>query len=49
MRSDPIGALADPVINDWLGRRLRNIFIEGALADPAAVRHSRATQMWTHT
>lgn len=42
MTTDPIGALAEPEINDWLGRRFRNIFIDEALSDPEAVHHSQA-------
>ena len=38
----PGAALADPVINDWLGKRFRNIFIDEAAADPEAVKHSEA-------
>ena len=26
--ADPVAALADPTVNDWLGRRFRNIFID---------------------
>lgn len=42
MTADPMGALADPVINDWLGRRFRNIFISEAVADPHALKSSQA-------
>ncbi len=40
--ANPGAALADPVINDWLGKRFRNIFIDEAAADPEAVKHSEA-------
>ena len=40
---DPNAALADPVINDWVGRRYRNIFIQEALANPDTVKHSQAS------
>lgn len=42
MAADPIAALGDPVINDWMGRRYRNIFISEAVADPTALKHSQA-------
>jgi len=42
MTTDPMAAMSDPVINDWLGRRYRNIFIEEALADETAVKNSEA-------
>ncbi|MEI8082956.1 MAG: hypothetical protein WCI74_14055 [Actinomycetes bacterium] len=42
MTTDPIAAIADPVINQWLGLRFRNIFIEEASNNPDAVKSSRA-------
>ncbi|MEI8081635.1 MAG: hypothetical protein WCI74_07295, partial [Actinomycetes bacterium] len=42
MAADPVAALADPVINDWLGRRFRNIFIDEAMDDPEAVKAGEA-------
>lgn len=42
MTTDPQAALNDPVINAWLGRRYRNIFITEALANPDAVKNSQA-------
>ena len=42
MTADPIAAIADPVINDWLGRRYRNIFMQEAVADARAVKNSQA-------
>lgn len=42
MATDPQAALNDPVINAWLGRRYRNIFVTEALANPEAVKHSQA-------
>lgn len=42
MTEDPMSALADPVIQEWLGKRYRNIFITEALANHAAVMHSQA-------
>jgi hypothetical protein len=41
MKTDPAAALGDPVINDWIGRRFRNIFIDEASVDPDALKHSR--------
>lgn len=40
--ADPMAALGDPVINDWMGRRFRNIFLDEALVHPDTVKHSRA-------
>ena len=34
--ANPGAALADPVINDWLGKRFRNIFIDEAAAAAVA-------------
>jgi len=42
MTNDPIAALNDPVINAWLGRRYRNIFLTEAAANPRAVKDSQA-------
>ena len=42
MTSDPVAALNDPVINEWLGRRYRNIFLHEAVANPRAVKDSQA-------
>lgn len=42
MTADPISAIADPVINDWLGRRYRNIFMQEAVADARTVKNSQA-------
>jgi hypothetical protein len=41
MTTDPAAALRDPVINAWLGRRFRNLFIGEASVDPDALKHSR--------
>jgi hypothetical protein len=43
MQADPVAAVQDPVIGAWLGRRYRDIFLQEAIADPAAVKHSQAT------
>ena len=40
--ADPAGAVTDPVIADWIGRRFRNIFITECEADPEARKHSEA-------
>ena len=42
MTDDPVAALNDPVINEWLGRRYRNIFLHEAVANPRAVKDSQA-------
>ncbi|MCB9411610.1 MAG: hypothetical protein H6525_01985 [Actinobacteria bacterium] len=42
VREDPQAALNDPVINEWMGRRYRNIFITEALANPDALKNSQA-------
>lgn len=42
MSDDPLAALNDPVINSWLGRRYRNIFLNEATANPRAVKDSQA-------
>ncbi len=42
MSADPIAAMSDPLIRDWLGRRFRNIFIGEAVDDEEAVKHSQA-------
>lgn len=36
---DPDAVLADPVINDQVGRRYRNIFIQEALANPDTAKN----------
>ena len=38
---NPIAALSDPVICDWLGRRYRNIFLTEASEDPSALRAAK--------
>lgn len=40
MTADPIAAISDPVINEWLGRRYRNIFLQEAVADARTVKNS---------
>lgn len=40
--ADPIAAISDPVINEWLGRRYRNIFLQEAVADARTVKNSEA-------
>ncbi len=40
--ADPVAALNDPVIREWMGVRYRNIFITEACANPAAVKNSQA-------
>ena len=40
--ADPQAALNDPVINSWLGRRYRNIFLEEAVSNPDVVKNSQA-------
>ena len=42
MTDDPQAALNDPVINSWLGRRYRNIFLEEAVSNPDVVKNSQA-------
>ncbi len=42
VKADPMAAMADPVIADWMGRRYRNIFIEEALRDDTAIKHAQA-------
>lgn len=41
MDADRVAAMADPVIRDWIGRRYRNIFIDEAAVNPAALKHSQ--------
>jgi len=40
--TDPMAAMQEPVINEWLGRRYRNLFIEEVLVDEDAVKNSKA-------
>jgi len=42
MIADPIAAMADPTINDWLGRRYRDIFPQEAVSDSAVVKTAKA-------
>lgn len=43
MTTDPMAALADPTISQWIGRRYRNIFIDEAVTNPEALKHSQRT------
>lgn len=40
--ADATAAVADPVMQDWLGRRFRNIFMTEAEADPEALKNASA-------
>ena len=41
VKADATAALRDPVINSWLGRRIRNIIIDEPSVDPHPLNHSR--------
>lgn len=40
--ADAVAAVQDPVINQWLGRRYRNIFVQEALQHEETVKESQA-------
>ncbi len=41
VRQDATAALSDPIVQDWLGRRYRNIFLTECEGDPRAMRAAR--------
>lgn len=41
MAVDPVTTLADPAVNEWCGRRYRNLFIEAAAVDEHAIAASQ--------
>ncbi|HQZ85035.1 MAG TPA: hypothetical protein PLB21_05320 [Actinomycetota bacterium] len=43
MTQDPMAALADSVINEWIGKRFRNIFITEGVSNPDTLKHSQAS------
>lgn len=42
MTTDPVAAIQDPVINYWLGRRYRSLFVKEAAASDRAVKDASA-------
>lgn len=40
--ADPLAAVQDPVINDWLGQRYRNIFVQEAVQSEKALKEAGA-------
>lgn len=42
VKADPVAAISDPVINEWLGRRYRDIFLQEAVSDARTVKNSQA-------
>lgn len=40
--SNPTAAINDPVIQNWLGVRFRNLFLNEAMGDPDAIKHAKA-------
>lgn len=42
MAADPLAAVQDPVINDWLGQRYRNIFVQEAVQSEKALKEAGA-------
>ena len=41
--ADPTAAMADPIMQDWIARRYRNIFVDEAVASTEALKHSQRT------
>ena len=38
--ADPVAAIQDPIIHDWLGRRYRNLFVQEAAQSEKAVKEA---------
>lgn len=41
VRADPVAAFSDPIVQDWLGRRYRNLFLTECEGDPRALRAAK--------
>lgn len=41
VRADAVAAFSDPIVQDWLGRRYRNLFLTECEGDPRAMRAAR--------
>lgn len=43
VRDDPVAAFSDPIVQEWLGQRYRNLFLTECEGDPRALRSARVS------